>query len=392
MNKKFIGIVLIYSAVVFLLIVLIPRKINWTDFFTSSSREPYGLYIFKELADNIFSKIEQREEAIYSLEDVLDEEENYIFITDNLRFSTDERNNLLEWIAEGNNAFIASKAFTGDLLDTLNLQRKFIYKAHDHFNKSDLIVQSVQQDYSFSYSKQFNLVGLVNKYDSLASSFPIAVNVSDAPYDNNLPIVIQRDIGKGSIYLCTLPYAFTNYYLVNENNYQFAQDILSFLPDNTTYWDTYYKPQLTKKPPLTVFLNTKAFRWASYLGLTLLLMHMLFSIKRKQRVIPIIKPPENRSLEFTKTIGDLYHNTYDLRDLMIKMEKHFKEYVRQKYLISNYEGTEEQTKTLLAKSGKKIGLVTSINTMFRQFRFTQTSDEKTVLLLNKKLQQFYDGR
>ena len=77
------------------------------------------------------------------------------------------------------------------------------------------------------------------------------------------------------------------------------------------------------------------------------------------------------------------------------MERHFKEYIRQKFLIDNYVGTEEQTEKLILKSGKKLGLISSINTIFKRNRevYTQGSmDEKTVYILNKKLQDFYDGR
>ncbi len=392
MKKKLIWIILIYCAVFTLLVGLAPRNISWNDSFESSSEQPYGLYITSELIKDIFSDVEEKDVSLYKLKSDTTGQENYIFITSFFGLQEDERNNLLEWVAAGNNAFIAAKDFSYELLDTLNLDPTYIYKGIEALDQSSLKVQSIQSEYRFAFAKQFNIYGLKNKVDTLEGAFPLAVSKSEDEYDDNLPIVVQRNFGEGKIILSTLPYSFTNYYMLYEENYKFAQDILSFLPDVKTHWDVYYKPQMSRQPPLKVFLNTKAFRWAGILGLTLLLLHMIFSIKRTQRIIPIVNPPENRSLEFTKTIGDLYHSTYDLHDLMRKIERHFKEYVREKYRITNYLGTPEQTEVLLAKSGKKIGLISSINTYFKDYRNLHIVDENSILRLSKKLQQFYDER
>lgn len=389
MKKRLFWVLGIYILISIFFISVTPRDISWKDYFVSNSKQPYGLFVFKDLADNIFTELETKGTAIYRLGHESSNPENYIFISDHIRFAEDERNSLLAWVAEGNNAFISAKTFTEQLLDTLKIDDTYIYAGFGNLN-SNIKVRSFLSETLYTYDKQYEIRGFTNLYDSLDVVNPIAVNVSDKSGSNNVAVVAQVSIGEGSIFLSSLPYAFTNYYMLHENNYEFAQDILSFLPNNKTYYDTYYKPKSIAQAPLKVFLRTKAFLWASILGLTLLLMHMIFNIKRKQKFIPIINPPENRSLEFTKTMGDLYHNTYDLKDLITKMERHFREHVKQKYMISDYTGTEEQTQRLLLKSGKKIGLISSLNTIFNRFRTTQTTDVKTIFILNKKLQQFYN--
>ena len=391
MKKKLFWILGIYILISIFFVSITPRDISWKDYFVSKSKQPYGLFVFKDLLENLFDDVETVEKAIYRIDKDNSEPENYIFISNNIRFAEDERNSLLEWVAKGNNAFIASKQFSNELLDTLKVNDNYIYAGFGDL-KNDIEVRTIQSETSYKYNKQYEIKGFTNRHDSLEVINPIAVINSENNRDNNMAIVAQIPIGEGSVFLSSLPYAFTNYYMLHQNNYEFAQDVLSFLPNNKTYYDRYYKPQSVAEAPLKVFLKTKAFLWASILGLTLLFMHMIFNIKRKQKYIPIIKSPENRSLEFTKTMGDLYHNTFDLKDLMVKMERHFKEYIKQKYMISDYTGTEEQTEKLILKSGKKIGLVSSLNTIFNQFQMTNTIDVKTIYILNKKLQQFYDGR
>ena len=118
---------------------------------------------------------------------------------------------------------------------------------------------------------------------------------------------------------------------------------------------------------------------------------MLFKLKRTQRIIPTINPPANRSLEFTKTIGDLYYHTGDHLDLVQKMELHFKEYLKEKLFIYNYTGSPEDMQYLASKSGKTIGLVSSITTMMNHLKKGNISHTE-LIRLSQKLHQFYYGR
>ena len=81
---------------------------------------------------------------------------------------------------------------------------------------------------------------------------------------------------------------------------------------------------------------------------------MIFNAKRKQRIIPIIKPLSNTTVDFTKTIGNLYYQEGDHQNLIDKKIIYFLERIRNDYLIETSTLDENFVKKLQAKTGKEI--------------------------------------
>ena len=63
------------------------------------------------------------------------------------------------------------------------------------------------------------------------------------------------------------------------------------------------------------------------------ILAMVFTARRRQRVIPVIAPPVNRALEMVKHIGSLYFQRHDNADLMAKKYQFFVEEVRKLTMI-----------------------------------------------------------
>ena len=68
-----------------------------------------------------------------------------------------------------------------------------------------------------------------------------------------------------------------------------------------------YTPQaeINEETPLRFWLQNEPLRWAAYLTIAGLLLFCVFYARRRQRVIPVVEEPKNRSLEFVKLIGTL---------------------------------------------------------------------------------------
>ncbi len=112
--------------------------------------------------------------------------------------------------------------------------------------------------------------------------------------------------GLGKIYFHTQPLVFTNYHLIN-GNVGYASKVLSYLPIQKTVWDNYYKlDRYVNDSPMRYILSQAPLQAAYYLLLLTLLLYLVVESKRRQRVIPVLKPLENRSLQFVKTMGGLY--------------------------------------------------------------------------------------
>ncbi len=123
------------------------------------------------------------------------------------------------------------------------------------------------------------------------------------------PVFVQKRVGKGAIYFHSVPLAFTNYYLLPQNNSGYISRCFSYLPVAPVYWDEYYKVgRQGAGTPIRVLLQTPALKTALVLTLALVLVYMLFQSKRRQRIIPVIKPFENSTLQFVGTVARLYYN------------------------------------------------------------------------------------
>ena len=51
------------------------------------------------------------------------------------------------------------------------------------------------------------------------------------------------------------------------------------------------------------------------------LLFIIFHAKRKQRIVPVIEPLQNSSAEFVKTIGNLYLQEGNFKDMANKVGK-----------------------------------------------------------------------
>ncbi len=169
------------------------------------------------------------------------------------------------------------------------------------------------------------------------------------------PNFLRARVGAGHISIHAAPLVLSNYFLLQPNNRQYVEGIFQTLPRHiaTVRWHEYGKRAgdeddsssnnaLWKYPPM---------RWAMLLALLALLVYVLSEGKRRQRIIPIIRAPENASVAFVETVGRLYYNRGDHANLAIKSTQHFLEWVRTRHTIPTTTLDDSFAETLSRKSG-----------------------------------------
>jgi len=169
-------------------------------------------------------------------------------------------------------------------------------------------------------------------------------------------IIRQAYQSGGSITIHSDPLAFSNFFLLHKKNAAYYDETFSYFPENisTVIWDQYFRYKTNSESDfstLQVILGNKSFRTAFWLTLLLFALIYLFESKRKQRIIPIIKPHKNTSLDFVKTVGRLYHQYHDNKNLGMKMTAHLMEYIRQKYNLPTATLDQQFVAKLAFKSG-----------------------------------------
>jgi hypothetical protein len=104
-------------------------------------------------------------------------------------------------------------------------------------------------------------------------------------------------------------------------------------------------------------------------------------------VIPVVKQPENKSLEFVQLIGTLYYQKHENRDLLQKKYGYFAELVRRQLLIDidDEDMRRENIQQLAFRTGMAEADVRMI--LDRVSRYLQLSSSLT----DKQLQASIDG-
>jgi hypothetical protein len=156
--------------------------------------------------------------------------------------------------------------------------------------------------------------------------------------------------------------AFSNYFLLHKNNMRYYENVLSVIKPGVTkvLWDEYYlnKKRLSsdrknddnKKGWFASLMAYPSFRAGFWTLIGFLVLYVLLEMRRKQRVIPVITKPKNDSLDFVKTIGRLYYEKNDHKNLSKKMAAYFLEHIRSRYKLPTNRLDEEFIKKLQYKS------------------------------------------
>jgi hypothetical protein len=141
---------------------------------------------------------------------------------------------------------------------------------------------------------------------------------SIATIDKDKINFFRLPFGNGEFFIHNQPYAFTNYNLLFENNVDYVFKTFSYLKNDLIIWDENNKPGRNTATPLIYILEQDSLRAGYYLILAMAIIFMFFGAKRKQRIIPVVAPPENSSLEFAKTLGNLYLSSRNHKDMAKK--------------------------------------------------------------------------
>ena len=178
-----------------------------------------------------------------------------------------------------------------------------------------------------------------------------------------------RPWGKGEIILVSTPLLFTNYGVLDGDNATYLFRLLSRMKNLPVVRTAAYQQGIEQlqETPLRYFLSQRPLRWAIYLTMIAILLFMIFSAKRRQRAIPVIPEPENRSLEFTKLIGTLYYQKNDHANLVHKKFTYFAEELRREVQVDIEEVTDDEYSFL--KIAQKTGMdVEVIGKFIREIR------------------------
>ena len=374
-----------------LLVVLqhfVPRPIDWRINFRDSSKSPYGCYIIKDMLPLLEpgKKISKNDLSLYEAENLGDlKNESLMIVTD--RFSPDKFDLavLLDLVSSGNTVFISAFDFGTTLSDTLKLKVHSPFIDTSAFRKGKEVLNflnpALKIDSGYVFKRKMPSVYFTS-FDSLHTK---QLGIDRSGKTN----FITTSFGNGKLLLHCQPMAFTNFHVLY-GNADYSISALAYLGEKDIVWDNYYKPgRMVNTSPVRYILSQPALRSAYYLTLLTILLYMIFEGKRRQRKIPIVKPPQNSSLQFIQTIGKLYFKSKNHGDLARKKATYFKDFLRERYYLTTINSEKKNLQLIASKSGVKYEAVEEIILNIESIKQQQNISQTKLLNFHTKIENFY---
>lgn len=295
---------------------------------------------------------------------------------------------LNDFVDRGNHVLISTLRLGDEFCKSQHL--KMSDNAADEFYSDSLqlnIENSVtRQSEGFSYPG-FGTGYYFAKYDTAS------MRVLGRDKNGHPNFLVSGDSSNGRFYLHSMPFALSNFFLLHKDNKAYYDALFSQLPANIDIliWDDFFRNPVKRNAfsALKVIMAERALRWTLYMALIGLAFLIFSEVKRKQRMIPVIEPIINSSMEFVKTVGRLYFQVKDNSDIAGKMVVFFKEFVRSKYSLDVSFMNEEFSHALCFKSGLPASEVQALIDQIIRVETGYPLEDHELLSFNKQLEQFY---
>lgn len=380
--RRYIAVIVLLFATLLLLDYFRPKPVDWTHSYSNKEKIPFGTYALFTLLPDMFKEqpVEVVRQPIYNQLQDSTLAGNYIFINEDFMADSLDINLLLDFAHRGNQVFIAAEWFTGQLEDTLH----FTTDSHSSMRPDTTAMRftGTATDKSFVYPAN-NYAYYLQVEDSIPHE-PLGRNKAGKLNFMRVPF------GAGSFLISTVPLAFTNYELLTLAEPAYAATALSYLPVQPVYWDEYQKQgQQANRSLFSVLLNHEPLKWAYYLALFSIVLFIVFKSKRTQRIIPVMEPPRNTTLDFVKVVGNLYFNNGNHKNIALKKIAYFMEYLRTHYHLATNEWNAELRERVVAKTGADKELVSHLCNQIESIWNSNSISEQSLMQLNNYLEDFY---
>lgn len=373
------------------------KPVNWEPGYSLDHKNPLDLYVFNQQAEKLIGRKRLKRITVTPFEYVREDSSlvNMLIINRNVYNTGDSV--LLEAVTRGSNLFISAENIVSNFTDTLkveygdvdesiNLQTidsVHLILAMKNRTTRPLVLKPVLNSFAFTRldERTTSILGKELMPDSLA-----------------YPNFVRIRFGKGYVFLHNQPQVFTNYALLHRSSSaDYVAHLLAYLPkDRRVVWFVKDQTSQTGRPEnesfLSVIFRYPALRWVWLLFIYGMLLYVLFNAKRRQRIIPVIKPLRNTTVEFVQTIGNLYYQQGSASNMMNKKIIYFLDKIRRHYYLETTNIDDVFAERLQSKSGKDIYLIKEIVMMIRDFRKLGTAIPSDLIKLNDLIEEFWLGK
>ncbi|MEI9921572.1 MAG: DUF4350 domain-containing protein [Bacteroidota bacterium] len=384
------------------------QKYSWYQNFDQASDQPYGTMFIKKMLEASHSgtiTTNQKEPIHKLLEGKNFKNTDYVLIGQSIYLDDEDVAALKDFLVDGNNVFIATldrpEKLVGEVYaNTCDAEFGYEYTidttAHANFYHPTL---HRNRDYDFRFRMGNMDFPYFWRYLNPSVICDSSVTFTSLGYQGRDQVNFLRityGAGYGHLYLHTVPLMFTNYFMTKPDNMEYASSVFTHLSGENLIWDEVSKVpfmdmQNPYDSPLYYIMQQPALKYAWWMLLAGTLLYILFASKRTQRIIPVLEPKTNTSLEFLNVISSLHYQNPDHLDMARKKMKYFLYFIRARYGINTQTFTQELVTRLAERAKVDVASVQAIHDSYRTIESYATFNEEPerLIALYQAIDKFY---
>jgi len=384
-------------------------KWTWSTSLDTKSDQPYGLMFIKKMIESSYSgtKTTNEKEPIHKLlEGKTFTKTDYVLIGQSIYLDDKDVTALKNFLLDGNNIFIATleppkNLVEGVYANTCDADFTYDYSI-DSVARANFYHPKLHKDRDYEFRFRMG----ADDYPYFWRNLNPAVicdstgGFSSLGYQKNDLVnflrIVTYGTGDGQVYLHTSPLMFTNYFMLNADKMEYASSAFMHLDGDNLIWDEVSKIPFSQlqnpyDSPLYYIMQQPALKYAWWMLLAGAILYITFASKRTQRIIPVIEPKTNTSLEFLNVISSLHYQNPDHLDMARKKMKYFLYFIRARYGINATVFTQEHVKRLAEKAKVDVADVQAILDRYKTIESYATFNEEPdrLVALYQAIEKFY---
>ncbi len=375
MSKKSIAIILILIGFVLALFYIsssfTTKPTNWEQKYGASNKNPFGYYVlYQELKTITNAKSINEITSLNEISKLNPKNDVVFFIEENINYQHNIYDSIKPFVNKGGIAFLSETSSNNHQTN--------------QFKTNDSIIQKINQ---FRFNSNYNKYTNTAKYFTKSNQKQTIANVTTQLKTKANYLKVNDK--KGIYYIHADPNLFTNLYLLTPNGYRYAKEVFKPFHEKNIYWinPSKYYANSDNASPLSFILSQPELRTAWYLILICLILFLIFKSKREQKIIKIIEPEQNLSLEFANVIASMYYESGKPIDIIKKKIDYFFYTIRKQYNLTTENIFDEHFIYVIAQKAQittqeATEFITQLHTLHNNQNATLKDVTKTYNIIN----------
>ena len=399
LNRWFVFGIVAFLVLMFIVELQLPKNFSWMPTFRHVDRQPFGCYLFDSLLDKTMPKgYSVTDSTLWQLaQSDSTRQRGILVVADELPLQAADVNGLMTLADNGSHVMLVAHSLSPLMEDTLKIHdfgygNSFDLQRFVKYNNERETISWVsdtlgfqRRDYAFFQPLLTCRIEFVE--DSLEQELRPPLDKQVVRNGNCLSATFRQ--GRGYITYVSLPLLFTNYGVIDNAHFMLRE--LSLLEQYPVVRVEAYCPDYdsVEQSPLRYFISQPPLRWAVDVAMVGALLFLIFGGRRRQRVIPIEKAPENHSLEFIHLVGSLYYHSHERRSLVVRKFTYFAEELRRNGLGDVTDAAEDDVTlpTLARQTGMEEKEIRSLMLQLRQLSADDAEGEISLRDMKKYIDQ-----